>query len=194
MKKIIRILLVCVFLMLTSAGCKSAEHEADFVPGPGLGDMKNLYEMDGKILMSEDPTFVLYMDPEIRSIENREKNRNVEGMFQNENGEICHFYVSNMYSTATSVTVALIKENAVTDYMPYKPNDKVYMYCEFIHKSDREIVQVHDGSDSTQFKAKQEEIILRQLDLEPSETAEYFKKLQTLPKDQWPEVSFKTGQ
>ena len=184
MKKTICLFVALIFVTLLSAGCKSSEHESEMLdPGPGPGDMNNLYENDGKILMSKDSLFILYMNPD----------GSVEGMFENEDEMLCHFYVCTFLPTVTSRYAALVKDKKDEyDFHSYRPSDEVYMYCFFIDKSDREIVQVHDGSDSTQFKAKREEIVLRQLDLEPSETAEYFKKLQTLPKDQWPEVNFKT--
>lgn len=159
-------------MLVSFSGCSG-----HITPGKGRGDITNLYYEDGRLFISKEPYFVLYMNPD--------DNSSVEGVFEL-NGIVEHFYVVELYSCVTSKVVALAKEYA-TDIRPYKQNDNVYMYCDFVHKSNGEVVEILEYESGHHTG---EEIFLELAPISLSKAKALFEKCKKLPKDQIPELAY----
>ena len=181
-----KLLMVFVLIMLLFTACNHINDSSSYFnkpiseissnisteqldPGPGRGDLFNLYHKDGRILMSDEPFLLLYMNPE-----------GIEGYLETD-GKIEHFYLITMYSTGTDCTVALTKEYKPNDTWPYKKDENVFMFCNLIHKTNHELVEVIDPE--TQGSSG-EEFILKATNIPTEETSKKFKEFKNQSKQE----------
>ena len=178
MKKLSCYILV-VLLLLCCVSCKK-DHKK--IPGPNridYNDKNNLFIQDGRILMSENPYFILYLGED-----SSEQETAIQGVFEDENKEIKHFYFSDLslirnkrcalHTTSEKMNVFSLDENT-------------YLTARFINKTDRTTLIVTESA-VNKFK-EGDKIVLRKIKMEYPETAEFLEKAKTLPKEQMPEVT-----
>lgn len=162
-QKIISLFLVIIIIVSFNSGCKHYDI--------GPGDEDNLYySQNGHILISENPFLLLYLNPEGRH----------EGYLEVD-GKVEHFYLIDMYTTLTSAVVAFTKEYIPHETEPYKKDDNVFMYCNLIHKTDYEVVEVIDPE--TQGSSG-EEFVLNLTNIPTEETSKKFEEFKNQSKQE----------
>lgn len=206
MKKLLLFLVVC--LIMFSVGCEKDvitsepdtskdslsddeyEYEDDgIVEGDygGSGASENLFIEDGRIFISKEPYFVLYLKSSGTVIEEIRPDlppvrvavdRNPTEVVLENNGHIEHLYTFLEEGLVGECRLVLIKEKSKIPPWEYKEN--VYGYCKLVHWETYETIQYMNYDTGVLLGDK---FSLFLLDIPNTETADFFERCKTESKE-----------